>query len=65
MYLAIQGIIGAELYMTIFTVVIAFYFGTQYQKSKQETMDIHTTACPFITEPETLNEELKNEEPTI
>lgn len=31
-YLAIVGIIAAELFMTVFTVVIAFYFGTQAQK---------------------------------
>ena len=34
-YLAITGIIAAELFMTIFVVVIGFYFGTQAQK-KQE-----------------------------
>ncbi len=31
-YLSIIGIITAELFMTIFTVVIAFYFGTQATK---------------------------------
>ena len=30
--LALNGIIAAELFMTVFTVVIAFYFGTQAQK---------------------------------
>lgn len=28
-YLAIVGVIGGELFMTIFTVVIGFYFGSQ------------------------------------
>lgn len=28
-YLAITGIIGADLFMAIFTVVIGFYFGNQ------------------------------------
>lgn len=31
-YLAIDGQIGADLYMTIYTVVISFYFGVQYAK---------------------------------
>ena len=31
-YLAIVGAITAENYMTIFTVIIAFYFGTQTAK---------------------------------
>lgn len=30
--LALTGVIAAELFMTVFTVVIAFYFGTQAQK---------------------------------
>ena len=32
-YLAIVGAITAENYMTIFTVIIAFYFGTQMAKT--------------------------------
>lgn len=36
-YLAIVGIITAELFIPIFTTVIAFYFGTQYQKKNQTT----------------------------
>lgn len=35
-YLAIVGVIGAELYVPIFTTVIAFYFGTQIEKKNQE-----------------------------
>jgi len=31
-YLSIVGQISAELFMTVFTVVIAFYFGTQHEK---------------------------------
>lgn len=31
-YLAITGLITPENYMTIFTVIIAFYFGTQAAK---------------------------------
>ena len=31
--LALTGVIAAELFMTVFTVIIAFYFGTQAQKA--------------------------------
>lgn len=34
--LAIKGTITAELFMTVFTVVIAFYFGTQKVREEQE-----------------------------
>jgi len=30
--LAVRGTISADQFLTIFTVVISFYFGTQYQK---------------------------------
>jgi len=33
-YLAVVGQISGEQFLTIFSVVIAFYFGTQYQKEK-------------------------------
>ncbi len=33
-YLSIVGKISPELYMTVFTVVIAFYFGTQMKKNE-------------------------------
>ena len=36
-YLAIVGFIAAELFITIFTVVIGFYFGTQFQKKENMT----------------------------
>ncbi len=35
-YLAIIGAITPEQYMTVFTVVIAFYFGTQVEKKSTE-----------------------------
>lgn len=38
-YLAIVGIIAAELFIPIFTTVIAFYFGTQYQKKQNTTTE--------------------------
>lgn len=31
-YLSIVGVIGPDLFMSAFTVVIAFYFGTQYER---------------------------------
>lgn len=31
-FLCVTGIIGAELFMTVFTVVIGFYFGNQASK---------------------------------
>lgn len=33
--LALRRDISAEQFLTIFTVVISFYFGTQYSKSKE------------------------------
>lgn len=35
-YLAINGNILPEQFITIFTIVIGFYFGTQFQKSVNE-----------------------------
>ena len=35
-YLSITGEISGEQFLTIFSVVIAFYFGTQYQKGQQQ-----------------------------
>ena len=35
-YLSVKGEISAELFMTVFTVIIAFYFGTQHEKQNKE-----------------------------
>ena len=35
-YLAIRGAISGDQFLTVFTVVIAFYFGTQAEKRAQE-----------------------------
>lgn len=35
-WLSINGTINAELFMTVFTVVIAFYFGTQKVREEKE-----------------------------
>lgn len=34
--LTVMGKISAEQFITIFTTVIAFYFGTQHEKTKTE-----------------------------
>ena len=31
-YLSIIKVVSPELFMTVFTVIIAFYFGTQHEK---------------------------------
>lgn len=31
-YLSIVGDISSELFMTVFTVIISFYFGTQHER---------------------------------
>ena len=35
-YLSITGVIGAEQFLSIFTVIISFYFGTQVGKKERE-----------------------------
>lgn len=35
-YLAIVGVVAAELFVPIYTTIIAFYFGTQIEKRNQE-----------------------------
>jgi len=37
--LSVRGDLTAEQFLTVFTVVISFYFGTQYQKSKEAKTD--------------------------
>lgn len=37
--LALNGVISSEQYMTIFSVVIGFYFGTQYDKKNIDELD--------------------------
>ena len=34
--LSIKGKVSAEQFLTIFTVIISFYFGTQYNKTNKE-----------------------------
>lgn len=35
-WLAVNGRVSTDQFLTVFTVVIAFYFGTQVEKQKQE-----------------------------
>ena len=35
-YLSVKGEISSELFMTVFTVIISFYFGTQHEKQNKE-----------------------------
>ena len=35
--MSLKGIITGSEYQTIFTVVVGFYFGTQYQKHSAQT----------------------------
>ena len=41
-YLSITGVIGAEQFLSIFTVIISFYFGTQYGKREKEAEEKNT-----------------------
>lgn len=36
-YMAVTGVVTAEQFLTVFTVVIAFYFGTQAERRAQTT----------------------------
>ena len=38
-YLAIIQVISGDQFLTIFSVIIAFYFGTQYQKNQMNGED--------------------------
>lgn len=35
-YLTMRGEIKAELFMNVYTIVIGFYFGTQFDKKEKE-----------------------------
>ena len=37
-YLSVIQVIPDETFMTVFSVIIAFYFGTQYEKNEQKTL---------------------------
>lgn len=35
-YLSVVGVIKSDQFLTVFTTVIAFYFGTQHEKIKED-----------------------------
>ena len=37
--LSAKGTVSSDQFLTVFTTVIAFYFGTQYQKNSKEDKD--------------------------
>ena len=34
-YLSVTSVISGEQFLTIFSIIVAFYFGTQYQKGQE------------------------------
>ena len=38
-YLALVGMISGDQFLTVFTVIIAFYFGTQYERKVATAAD--------------------------
>ena len=46
--LCLNGMVGADQFMTVFTVVIAFYFGTQAERKSLEAVSLE--ALPVIKE---------------
>lgn len=39
-YLSIIGVISADQFMTVFAVIVAFYFGTQHERKKDTTNEV-------------------------
>ena len=37
-YLSVVKVIPYDTFMTVFSVIIAFYFGTQHEKNEQKTL---------------------------
>ena len=54
--LSVTGAINGEQFLTIFTVVIGFYFGTQYEKKKPaaaaEAVPLETAIVETVVETE-------------
>ena len=38
-YLSINGKIDPDVFMTVYTVIVGFYFGTQYEKHRGDNVD--------------------------
>lgn len=50
--LCLKGMVGPDQFMTVFTVVIAFYFGTQAEKNAQAAQSVIEEALPVMEEKE-------------
>lgn len=48
--LSVTGVITGDQFLTIFTVVVSFYFGTQYQKATNVAKTVEATHPPDKTE---------------
>ena len=35
-YMAVKGVVGADLFLTVYAVVISFYFGTQAGRKEEK-----------------------------
>ena len=65
--LALLGVITGQQFLTIFTIVIGFYFGTQAQKKAQAVQETEPTGTvadthAVIEELETIHDEATSEE---
>ena len=43
-YLSLAGAVSADQFLTVFTVIIAFYFGTQYERKVAAAASASTSA---------------------
>ncbi len=50
--LCLKGMVGPDQFMTVFTVVIAFYFGTQAERKNAAAQSVIEEALPLIEEKE-------------
>lgn len=60
--MALVGVISGEQFLTIFTVIVGFYFGTQSQK-KTDIAEIKASAPQTSAAPETTAQ--KNDDPAV
>ena len=47
-YLAISKVVSADQFLTVFTVIIAFYFGTQYERKNTGTTPASLQETPEV-----------------
>lgn len=41
-YLAVIGVVGVEQFLTVYTVIIAFYFGTQHERKSADAQETNS-----------------------